>query len=205
MKKDLINCSVLIWIVSFRNLWILGENGEPTIQYCNIHFNNSNNSTKSSKIFDFELQLHKILFDEIEEQLIYIQDKIDYIKSYKNQKNMNLYVKIEDEVQRNLDNINSIFKTITKRIYQIDETYKTNNIISLFNFENFSFVRKDLTKWRENILTILSLISEPSSKNQAAFLIRARVISRKKLILKKKGCPSLFNPSRNIQYRLSNG
>ena len=152
-----------------------GKDGEPTIQYCNFHFNHSNFSTKSPKIFEFELKLHKILFDELEEQLVYIQDRIDYIKSDKNQKNMKLYAKIEVEVQRNLDSITSILKTMTERIYQIDETYKTktNNKASMINFGDFLFVRKDLTEWRERILTILSLISGPSSKNQAASLIQA--------------------------------
>ena len=54
--------------------------------------------------------------------------------------NMNLYVKIEDEVQRNLDNINSILKIITERIYQIDETYKTktNNKVSIYSILTIS-------------------------------------------------------------------
>ena len=125
-----------------------GKDGEPTIQYCNFHFNHSNFSTESPKIFEFELRLHKILFDELEEQLVYIQDRIDYIKSDKNQKNMKLYAKIEEEVQRNLDNITSILKTMTERINQIDETYKTktNNKTSMINFGDFLFVRKDLTE-----------------------------------------------------------
>ena len=101
-------------VMAFEN-----KNGEPTIQYCYEHFNHSNNSTESPKYFELELKLHKILFDEIEVQLVYIQDRIDYIKSDKNQKNKSLYVKIEDEVHRNLNNINSILKTTTKKIYQI--------------------------------------------------------------------------------------
>ena len=54
--------------------------------------------------------------------------------------NMNLYVKIEDEVQINLDNINSILKAITERIYQIDETYKTktNNKVSIYSILTIS-------------------------------------------------------------------
>ena len=138
-----------------------GKSEEPTIQYCNHHFVHSNNSTESPKIFEFEMKLHKILFDEIEIQLVYIQDKINYIKSDKNQKNMNMYAKIEDEIQRNLDDIKGTLKTTTKRIYQIDGNYKTKakNKASMLNFDDFSFVRKDLAEWREKILTILSLIS----------------------------------------------
>ena len=130
-------------VMAFEN-----KNGEPTIQYCYEHFNHSNNSTESPKYFEFELKLHKILFDEIEVQLVYIQDRIDYIKSDKNQKNKSLYVKIEDEVHRNLNNINSILKTTTKKIYQIDENNKTktNNKASKINFDDFSFIRKDLAE-----------------------------------------------------------
>ena len=123
-----------------------GKDGEPAIQYCYDHFNSSNNSSESPKNFEFELRLYKILFDELEEQLVYIQDRIDYIKSDKNQKNIKLYAKIEEEVQRNLDNISRILKTMTERIYQIDETYntKTKNKASMINFSDFSFVRKNL-------------------------------------------------------------
>ena len=125
-----------------------GKDGEPTIQYCEDHFNHSNNSTESPKTFKFELKFHKILFDELEIQLVYIQDRIDYIKSDKNQKNMKLYAKIEEEVQRNLDNIRSTLKTTTKRIYQIDESYNTitKNKTSMINYGDFSFVKKDLAE-----------------------------------------------------------
>ena len=101
-----------------------GKDEGSTIQYCDYHFNHSNNSTDSPKIFEFELKLHKIIFDELEVQLVYIQDRIDYIKSDKNQKNMNLYEKIGDEVQRNLDKIREILKVTTEKIYQIEESYK---------------------------------------------------------------------------------
>ena len=94
-----------------------GKDGEPTIQYCLNHFNHSNNSTESPKNFEFELRLHKILFNELEVQLVYIQDRIDYIKSDKNQKNVSLYTKIEDEVNNNLDSITGILKIMTERIY----------------------------------------------------------------------------------------
>ena len=124
---------------------------------------NWNSSTDSPKSFELELKLHRILFDEIEIQLVYIQDRIDYVKSDKNQENMTLYAKNEEEIQRNLDNINRVFKTMTERVYQIEENYKlkTKNKTSLLNFSDFSFIRKDLNEWRENILNILSLISEP--------------------------------------------
>ena len=119
---------------------------EPTIQYCYDHFNHSNNSTESPKYFEFELKIHKILFDEIEVQLVYIQDRIDYIKSDKNQKNIKLYAKIEEGVERNLDSIKNTLKTTTERICQIDKNYKTkaNNKAPMPNFDDFSFVRKDL-------------------------------------------------------------
>ena len=125
-----------------------GKDGEPTIQYCHDHFNHSNNSTESPKYFELELKLHKILFDELEIQLVYIQDRIDYIKSDKNQKNMNLYAKIDEEVKRNLDNIRSTLKTTTERIYQIDESYNTitKNKASMINYGDFSFVKKDLAE-----------------------------------------------------------
>ena len=124
------------------------KDGEPSIQYCYDHFNHSNNSEESPKYFELELKLHKILFDEIEIQLVYIQDRIDYIKSDKNQKNKSLYVKIENKVHRNLDNINSILKTTTERIYQIDENFKTKtkNKASKINFDDFSFIRKNLSE-----------------------------------------------------------
>ena len=142
-----------------------GQNGEPIRQYCNNHFYHSNNSTDSIKVFEFELKLYKILFDELEQQLVYIKDRIDYIKSDKNQKNIDSYNKIEKEVQENLNKINNILETITERIYQIDDNYmtRTNSTTSRINFGDFSFVRKDLAEWREKILTILSLISGPSS------------------------------------------
>ena len=125
-----------------------GKNGEPTIQYCDHHFNNSNNSTKSPKIFEYELKLHKILFYELEEQLIYIQDRVDYIKSDKTLNNISLYDKIEEEVKRNLDNIKITLKTMTERIYQIYESYnsKTKNKASMINFDDLSFVKKDLSE-----------------------------------------------------------
>ena len=78
-----------------------GKSGEPAMQYCDSHFNHLNSSTESPKSFELELKTHKILFDEIEIQLVYIQDRIDYIKSDKNQENMSHYAKIEDEIQRN--------------------------------------------------------------------------------------------------------
>ena len=125
-----------------------GKDGEPTIQYCDDHFNHSNNSIEFPKNIKDVIKLHKILFDELEIQLVYIQDRIDYIKSDKNQKNMNLYAKIEEEVQRNLDNIRSTLKTTTERIYQIDESYNTitKNKASIINFGDFSFVKKDLAE-----------------------------------------------------------
>ena len=57
---------------------------------------------------------------------------------------MSLYAKIEDEVNNNLDNITSILKIMTERIYQIEETYntKTKNKASVINFSDFSFVKK---------------------------------------------------------------
>ena len=81
-------------------------------------------------------------------QLVYIQDRIDYIKSDKNEENMNLYAKIEDEVNNNLQNINNILKTLTEKIYQIEENYKTKskNKASILNFSDFSFIRKDLNE-----------------------------------------------------------
>ena len=96
-----------------------GKDREPAIQYCYDHFDSSNNSTESFKNFEFELRLYKILFDELEEQLVYIQDRIDHIKSDKNQKNMKLFAKIEEEVQRNLDNITRILKSITERFIRL--------------------------------------------------------------------------------------
>ena len=124
------------------------KKGEPSIQYCDDHFNKSNNSIESPKYFEFEIKLHKILFRELEEQLIYIQDRIDYIKSDKTQENISLYAKIEEEVQRNLNNINSTLNTMTERIYQIDETHntKTKNEALMINYSDFSFVRKNLAE-----------------------------------------------------------
>ena len=124
------------------------KDGEPYIQYCAPHFDHSNNLIDFPKIFEFELKLHKILFDELEIQLVYIQDRIDYIKSDKNLQNMNLYAKIEEEVQRNLDNITSILKTMTQKLYYLDEAYKkkTNNKAYMINFNRFSFVRNDLNE-----------------------------------------------------------
>ena len=125
-----------------------GKDGEPTIQYCNYHFNHSNNSTEFPKIFDFELKLHKILFDELEIQLVYIQDRINFIKSDINQKNMTSYTNIEKEVKRNLNDIIRILKTMNEKIYQIDETFQTKaiNKASMISFKDFSFVRNDLAK-----------------------------------------------------------
>ena len=40
-----------------------GKDEDPSIQYCHYHFNHSNISTNSPKYFEFELRLHKILFD----------------------------------------------------------------------------------------------------------------------------------------------
>ena len=139
------------------------KSGEPAMQYCDSHFKFLNCSTESLKSFELELKAYRILFDEIEIQLVYIQDRIDYIKSDKNEENKSHYDKIENEIQRNLDNINRVLKTMTERVYQIEENYKTKskNKASILNFSDFSFIRKDLSEWRENILSILSLISEP--------------------------------------------
>ena len=59
-----------------------------------------------------------------------------------------LYAKNEEEIQRNLDNINIVLKTMTERVYQIEENYKTKtkNKTSLLNFSDFSFIRKDLNE-----------------------------------------------------------
>ena len=59
-----------------------------------------------------------------------------------------MYVKIENEVQRNLTNIIGTLKAMTERIYQIDETFKTKtkNKVSMFNIDDFSFTRKYLTE-----------------------------------------------------------
>ena len=59
-----------------------------------------------------------------------------------------MYTKIKKEVQRNLDNINSTLKTMTERIDQIKDTSKrkTKNKASKINFDDFSFVRKDLAQ-----------------------------------------------------------
>ena len=64
---------------------------------------------------------------------------------------MSLYAKIEDEVQRNLDSIKSTLKTTTERIYQIDDNYKTkiSNKASMFNFDDFSFVKKKIQQFVE--------------------------------------------------------
>ena len=125
-----------------------GKDGETTLQYCDDHFNHSNNSTEFPKNIKDVIKLHKILFDELEMQLVYIQDRIEYIKSDKNQKNMKLYAKIEEEVKRNLDSIRSTLKTTTERIFQIDETYNTitKNKASMINFDDYLFVKKDLAE-----------------------------------------------------------
>ena len=125
-----------------------GRSEEPTIQYCDYHFNHSNNSTESLKIFEYELKLLRILFDEIEVQLVYIQERMDYIKSDKNQKNMSMYIKIEKEIQIKLKDINSSLKTMTERIYQIEEINKkkVKNKKSKMNFNDFSFVRDNLNE-----------------------------------------------------------
>ena len=59
-----------------------------------------------------------------------------------------MYTKIKKEVQRNLDSINSTLKTMTERIDQIKDTSKrkTKNKASKINFDDFSFVRKDLAQ-----------------------------------------------------------
>ena len=61
---------------------------------------------------------------------------------------MTLYAKNEEEIKRNLDNINRVLKTMTERVYQIEENYKlkTKNKTSLLNFSDFSFIRKDLNE-----------------------------------------------------------
>ena len=61
---------------------------------------------------------------------------------------MSHYAKIEDEIQRNLDNINRVLKPMTERVYQIEEKYKTKskNKASILNFSDFSFIRKDLNE-----------------------------------------------------------
>ena len=124
-----------------------GKDGEPAMQFCNNHFNHSNNSTKSPKNIKDVLKLHKILFDELKIQLIYINDRVDYIKSDINQENMNLYANIE-EVQRNCYNIRSIFLTTTKRIDQIGKNYNTITGYKApkINFDDFLFVKKDLAE-----------------------------------------------------------
>ena len=60
----------------------------------------------------------------------------------------NLYEKIGDEVQRNLDKIREILKVTTEKIYQIEESYKTKSKskASVLNFNDFSFVKKDLSE-----------------------------------------------------------
>ena len=124
------------------------KSGEPAMQFCDAHFKFLNSSTESLKSFELELKAYKILFDEIEIQLVYIQDRIDYIKSDKNQENMSHYAKIENEIQRNLDNINRVLKTMTERVDQIEENYKTKlkNKASILNFSDFSFIRKDFSE-----------------------------------------------------------
>ena len=141
------------------------QNGEPIRQYWKKHFYHSNNSSDSIKVFEFEFKYHKILFNELEQQLVYIKDRINYIKSDKNEKNVNSYNMIEKEVQENLDKINNILENITEKIYQIDNIYmtRTNSATSRINFGDFSFVKKYLTEWREKALTIISLISGPLS------------------------------------------
>ena len=59
-----------------------------------------------------------------------------------------MYDKIEEEVKRNLDNIKITLKTMTERIYQIYESYnsKTKNKASMINFDDLSFVKKDLSE-----------------------------------------------------------
>ena len=61
---------------------------------------------------------------------------------------MSLYAKNEEEIQTNLDNINRVLKTMTERVYQIEENYKTKtkDKKSLLNFSDFSFIRKDLNE-----------------------------------------------------------
>ena len=124
------------------------QNRELAIQYCDFHFNHSNNSTEFPKNIKDVLKLYKILFDEIEIQLVYIQDRIDYIKSDKNEENKSHYDKNEEEIKRNLDNINRVFKTMTERVYQNEEKYKTKskNKASILKFSDFSFIRKDLNE-----------------------------------------------------------
>ena len=182
---------------------IENKNGESSIQYCEHHFHNSNSSTESPKILEFELKLHKILFDELEEQLIYIQDRIDYFKSDKNEINNRKFVLIEDEVQRNLDYIKSTLKTMTERIYQAIESRKNKEKIkaSMIFFDEFSFVRKDLNEWRERILTILSLISGLSSKNQAASLVQAMTDFEKEIDLEEKKDEQKFSVPYEIYNR----
>ena len=61
---------------------------------------------------------------------------------------MSHYTKIEDEIQRNLDYINRVLKPMTESVYQIEENYKTKskNKVSILNFSDFSFIRKDLNE-----------------------------------------------------------
>ena len=61
---------------------------------------------------------------------------------------MNHYAKIEDEIKRNLDNLNRVLKTMTERVYQIEENYKmkSKNKASILNFSDFSFIRKELNE-----------------------------------------------------------
>ena len=170
-------------IMAFKN-----KNDKPTMQYCEYHFNLSNNTTDDPKYFKDILKRHKILLYELEVQLAYIQDRLDYIESNKNQNKISLFEKIKNEVNKSFINIKSTLQNMTERVYQIEEDFKTQskNKAFMINISNFSFVNKHLAEWREIILFILSLISEFSSDNQGELLIQVMTDFKKEINLEEE-------------------
>ena len=122
------------------------KEGRFTRQCCNNLFHYSNISKGSSKNIKDELNILKLLFYELEVQLVYIQDRIDYIKSDKTKEKMNLYAENEAKIQRNLNNISSILNTMSENFNQMSEAnkIKAKKKAFIINFSDFSFVKLKL-------------------------------------------------------------
>ena len=92
-----------------------GNKKNPFKLFCESHFEEDSSYFKSSINLISDFRLNVIILNELEGHLIHLQEKIEYFKIQKNEKNPVLYQKVNGLIDDNFEELNTLLKDLASK------------------------------------------------------------------------------------------
>ena len=105
-----------------------------------------------------KLRLNIIVLKELENQLIHVQERIEYFQIENDNKNSVLFEKVKEIIDENFNKLKILLQTMNVKYLNINKEQKTKS--SKLRYEYLPLIKDDCDKCRDTILKILSMIPE---------------------------------------------